>query len=84
MTVKLATKPVELTETETIEYYVTIDGVIELPENSVADDFFEGLLDVIIDYVEQHDGLAALTMTHKKYEDTEIGDDEVEHGGKRA
>ncbi|GIK57540.1 MAG: hypothetical protein HND44_09435 [Chloroflexi bacterium] len=84
MTVELATKPAELTETKTIEHYVMIDGVVELSANCVADDFFEGLLDVIIDYVEQHEGYAALGMKHRKYEENEIDDSEAVNGGEGA
>ncbi|HRQ40358.1 MAG TPA: hypothetical protein PLD25_20795 [Chloroflexota bacterium] len=84
MTVKLANKPVVLVERQTIEHDLTIDGVIELPESCEAEEFFDGLLDAIIDYVEQHDGFAALGMKHKKYEESEADNDEVEYGGKGA
>jgi hypothetical protein len=84
MTVKLASKTVVLAETQTIEHSLTLDGVIELPESCEAEEFFDGLLDVIIEYVEQYDGLAALGMKHKRYEEDEAQNDEVEHGGKGA
>ena len=42
-----------------------------------AKTFFDGLLDVIIDYVEEHNAFAGLTMSHKAYEYVEEDDNET-------
>ena len=46
------------------EHELKIDRVIEVPEDQDPKAFFDGLLDVLIEYVEQHRGLAGLGMSH--------------------
>lgn len=47
------------------EHSLTIDGVIEIPTNIDPDAFFDGLLDKIIEYVEEQHGYAGLSMSHE-------------------
>jgi hypothetical protein len=60
----------------TREFDVTIDGVVELEDYIEPKDFFDGLLDVILEYIERHNGIAGLTMKHHPYEeiDEDFGD----------
>ena len=51
---------------ETREYSVSIDGVVEIEKYTDLKSFFDGLLDAIIDYVEQHDAMAGLSMVYGK------------------
>ena len=84
MSIKLATKPVLLDEVATKEYSLLIDGAIELKCHTNKDMFFDGLLDAVIAYVEQHNGLAGLGMYYKEYEYTNEHDIEVSNGKKTA
>jgi hypothetical protein len=54
-------------EAAATEYSLSIDGVIEAPQALDEKSFFDGLLDLIIDYVEKHGAAAGLSMTHKEY-----------------
>ena len=56
------------------ERSVTIDGVIEVSRHLDAKTFFDGLLDAIIDYVEQHQAFAGLSMSHQEYADEDDSD----------
>jgi hypothetical protein len=61
------------------EYSLVIDGVIAIPTDIDPDTFFDGLLDKLIEYVEEHHGVAGLGMSHKEYEDQpedELADDD--------
>ena len=51
------------------EYQVVIDGVIEIPEHSNDQSFFDGLLDRLIEYVEEQGAFAGLSMAHNEYVD---------------
>lgn len=57
------------------EYSLLIDGVIEIKSDEDVNSFFAGLLDAILEYIEQHDAQAGLTMSHQVYieEDEEVG-----------
>jgi len=76
----------ESVETEDIvrkEHTVTIDGVIDIPLNVNPEEFFDGLLDVIIQYVEKHQALAGLGMSHNEYSEeleTSDGREAAENG----
>ena len=56
-----------LTSLESIEYSVTLDGIIELPQNVDEESFFDALLDTIIEYAEKHKAIAGLSMEHGEY-----------------
>ncbi len=57
------------------EYSLVIDGVVEI-ENAVdTKAFFDGLFDAMIEYIEKHNALAALTISHQEYTDPDS-----EHG----
>jgi len=60
-------KEILLTPSENIEYSVALDGVIELPQNLDEESFFDGLLDIIIEYTEKHNATAGLSMEHSEY-----------------
>ncbi|MEW5985686.1 MAG: hypothetical protein AB1791_03545 [Chloroflexota bacterium] len=75
--------PVETDETTTTEYTLVLDGVIEIPDSTDIQLFFDGLLDAIIDYVESYNALAALGMSYKPYLDLE-GDDAGEDDAETA
>ena len=65
------------------EYAAAFDGVIELPSAINEKEFFDGLLDAVIEYIEKHHGLAALTMSHKPYtcaDDRETDNNEGKRG----
>ena len=51
------------------EYSVVMDGVIEIMEGTDEKSFFDGLLDVMIEYVEKHGAFAGVSMSHKEYAD---------------
>jgi hypothetical protein len=53
----------------TKEYTLVIDGTIEIESDVDKKAFFDGLFDAIIDYMESHNALAALTISHKEYTD---------------
>ncbi len=80
MAVDLATETKQIVSDEpaTKEYSVIIDGVIEMAENIDEKSFFDGLLDVIIDYVEKHEALAGLSMSHKEYDELDDGEGDSE------
>ncbi len=52
-------------ETLTQGHGLKLDGTIELATSINEKDFFDGLLDTVIDYIEQHDGLAVLSLNYK-------------------
>ena len=58
-------KPVDLDHTVTKEYSLIIDGVIEVEGRTEVKTFFDGLLDAVIEYVEKHNAVAGLSMSHK-------------------
>ena len=64
-------KPVDLDDTVTKEYSLIIDGVIEVEGRTEVKSFFDGLLDAVIEYVEKHNAVAGLSMSHKEYRDLE-------------
>ena len=76
MAVDLATETQQIVSNEPAakEYSVVIDGVIEMAENIDEKTFFDGLLDVIIDYVEKYEALAGISMSHKEYNELEDGE----------
>jgi hypothetical protein len=67
-------------EAVTREYSVTIDGVVELQADADSKLFFDGLLDAVIDYVEKHQAIAGLAMSHREYADWDESDSEEWHG----
>lgn len=69
----------ETTEIETVEYSLLIDGVIECPAHTDSKRFFDGLLDTIIDYVEEHQAMAGLGMSYRVYADS--AEDNPDHNG---
>jgi hypothetical protein len=70
-----------LQQVKTKEYSVSIEGVIEVEEFTELKAFFDGLLDVIIEYVEQHNAMAGLSMAYEQYiEVDELGDSNDEEG----
>lgn len=71
MSTKPATKPVLLNEFATKEYSLLMDGVIEVKCHLDKKMFFDGLLDAVIAYVEQYNGVAGLAMSYKEYEYTD-------------
>lgn len=58
-------------QVKTQEFDLAIDGVVELGDYIEPKDFFDGLLDVILEYIERHNGVAGLTMKHHQYEETD-------------
>lgn len=70
MSQEVTTEAAVLSELRTKEYSVLIEGVIELNNDTDKEMFFDGLLDAIIEYVETHRALAALSMSYKEYDDT--------------
>ena len=84
MGIKVATRKVLLDEVATKEYSLLMDGVIELKCHTNKKMFFDGLLDAVIAYVEQHNGLTALAMSYKEYEYTNEDEIEVNNGQKIA
>lgn len=54
-----------LDDSSTKEYSLVIDGVIEITTDVEPKPFFDGLLDVILAYVEQHESTAGLSMSYK-------------------
>ncbi len=69
MSIQIATPLNSETETLSEEHSLTLDGVIELVNHTNKQDFFDGLLDTVIDYIEQHNGIAALSLNHNKLTD---------------
>ncbi len=59
------------TEPATMEYSVTIDGVIEMEAGMDDKAFFDGLFEAIIEYAEKHSASAGLSISHKQYEESE-------------
>jgi hypothetical protein len=57
------------------EYTIVIDGVVEIEKSVDTKAFFDGLFDMMIEYIERHKALAALTITHEEYTDPDS-----EHG----
>jgi predicted RNA binding protein YcfA (HicA-like mRNA interferase family) len=55
------------TESETKEYSLLIEGVVECPASKDRKMFFDGLLDTIIEYVEKHEAIAGLGMSYRPY-----------------
>ena len=51
------------------EYSVVMDGIIEIMEGTDEKNFFDGLLDAMLEYVEKHGASAGVSMSHKKYTD---------------
>ncbi|MCI0576713.1 MAG: hypothetical protein L0332_29220 [Chloroflexi bacterium] len=83
MGMKLTENPVEVEDgIETTEYSLVIDGVVELRAGMDSKQFFDGLLDAIIDYVEKHNALAGLSLSHQAYKDPEEERFEEEDGTK--
>jgi hypothetical protein len=62
-------------DSPTLEFNVTIDGVVEIPTDVDDKAFFDGLFESILDYIEKHNASAGLTISHKTYkeEDEEAG-----------
>ena len=74
MNTHTATPPNPATQTLEQEHNLKLDGVIELANIISEKDFFDGLLGTVIDYVEQHNGMAALSINHNKLTDEPPGD----------
>jgi len=74
MNAKLVTdvEQIGLDEIVMKEYSLVIDGVIEIPQDNDEKTFFDGLLDAIIEYVEQHGAYAGLSMVHHEYVEDDI------------
>lgn len=53
---------------DTQEYQISLDGVIELPIDVDAKPFFNGLLDTLLAYVEQHEAFAGVSMAYQEDE----------------
>ena len=66
MDAELATKSPNRDESTTREYSLIIDGVIEVKANVDAKSFFDGLLDVVLAYVEKHEGMAGLSISRSR------------------
>lgn len=81
MATKLMAQKIKSNKTETAEYNLLLDGVIELKAHTNAKEFFDGLLDAVIVYVERYDGQAGLTMS---YETLDEDNGATENGGKGA
>lgn len=64
MDTRTETENVASQEQDTSEYSVRVDGVIEIPLGVDAKQFFDGLLDKIIEYVEAHGAFAGLGMSY--------------------
>jgi hypothetical protein len=62
---------IEVEQSTRKEYNIAIEGVIEIPESVQSDAFFDGLLDILLEYVEKYEGRAAVTVTHSEYIDTD-------------
>ncbi len=77
MDTKIELQPSSQEEQTMQEYSLTIDGVIEVPINANPKAFFDGLLDKIVEFVEEHHGFAALGMSYQEYKEE---DDEAAHG----
>ena len=84
MSIELKTNPVTMEMTTPQEYNVILDGVIALPQGIAEKPFFDGLLDVVLAYVEQHQGVAGLSMSHKPYDASDDEHDEVNDGRQAA
>ncbi|HID51045.1 MAG TPA: hypothetical protein EYP41_03285 [Anaerolineae bacterium] len=76
MAIDLATEIKQIASDEPAmkEYSVIIDGIIEMTGNIDEKSFFNGLLDVIIDYVEKHEALAGISMSHKICDELDNGE----------
>lgn len=72
MSVKPITDLVDIDQMITKEYNLVIDGVVELEMCIDKKTFFDGLLDTVIEYIEAHNALAALTISHNEYHDLDI------------
>jgi hypothetical protein len=70
MSVALTANSVTSETTANQAYNVVLDGVVALPKSISEKDFFDGLLDAVLAYVEQHQGRAGLSMSHQPYEDS--------------
>ena len=81
MDTKTRTRVVTKPEAFRIEHELFIDGVIEIPANVDAKEFFDGLMDKIIEYVEAHGAVAGLGMSHKEYHDKDADDEAVNGKG---
>jgi len=77
MSTELASEPTS-DQVTMKEYSVSIDGVVDVLPGIDEKTFFEGLLDAIITYIEQHQALAGLTMSHKEY--SPVQEDEGDDG----
>ena len=75
---------IDVEETATKEYSLLIDGVLELEIGTNIKSFFDGLLDTIIEYVERHNGVAGLSLSHREYDARESDGDEEEDGAETA
>lgn len=60
---------------ETVEYTIVIDGVIDLPQKLDKESFFDGLLDMIIEYTEKYNAIAGLSMSHNEYVEEADGEE---------
>jgi hypothetical protein len=73
-------KQVVVADQEMTEYDLSISGIIEIAGEFDETAFFDGLLDVMIAYIEKHNSLAGLTMSYQPYQETDEGD----NGGERT
>lgn len=75
MAVKVVPAFTDVDDAMSKEYTLVIDGVVEIENTVDTKAFFDGLFDAMIEYIEKHNALAALTITHHEYTDLEY-----EHG----
>ena len=75
MVVKVTPALLESDNVTLKEYTVVIDGVVEIESDVDTKTFFDGLFEAMIEYIENHNALAAMTITHQPFTDVDS-----EHG----
>lgn len=75
MAVKVTPALMDADDVTAKEYALVIDGVVEIENDVDTKAFFDGLFDAMLEYIEAHNALAALTIIHKEYTDIDS-----EHG----
>jgi hypothetical protein len=65
MAVKVTPALMDADDVTAKEYAMVIDGVVEIENDVDTKAFFDGLFDVMLEYIEAHNALAALTIIHK-------------------
>jgi late competence protein required for DNA uptake (superfamily II DNA/RNA helicase) len=59
------------------EYNLLVDGVIELAPHTDAKAFFDGLLDMVLEYAELYEASAVLSMSHRLLDTVEREDVDI-------